>query len=392
MKILMVTPYFPYPLVSGGQIRTYNLLKKLAPHHKITLVSYYREDKEKEYLPELEKYCDEVVMIKRRPAWSLLNILFAGVTPYPFLVSTYLSATARRRMAGLLENKDFDLIHIETFYLMPMLPKTNIPILLVEQTIEYQVYKNFVRDFKFWPIKPLLLFDVWKIKRWEEFYWRKATRLAAVSQDDKKIMAETVAADKLEVIANGIDKDFFFSVERNVKEPTVFFVGNFKWLPNREAVIHLVKDIWPKIKQQVDNARLLIVGRNVSDEIAAFRKKQGIEIKEDVEDIRAAFAQASVLLAPIRNGRGTKYKVLEAMACGVPVVTTPLGIEGIDAEEGKEVFVRREDGRLAEQAVKLLKDENLNSRMGKAGRRLVRKAYNWEEITAHLDQVYKEMK
>ncbi len=388
----MLTPYLPFPLVSGGQIRTYNLLKKLSKNHKITLVSYYRKEEEKKHLAELKKFCEEVVLIKRRKTWGLKNIFLAGITPYPFLVCTYLSKTARNKIEQLINKKDFDLIHVETFYLMPVVPQDKVPILLVEQTIEHQVYAKFVKNFKFLPLKPFLLFDVWKIKKWEKFYWYKATRLAAVSNDDLEIMAESVDKNKLEVVANGIDEEYFDQVKRKIDKPTVFFVGNFKWLPNKEAALNLIEDIWPRIKKKVKNARLLIVGRNVTAKINQYNHKEGIEIKEDIKDIRDAFKKASVLVAPIRNGRGTKYKVLESMACGVPVVTTELGVEGIDAKDGENIFVADSEDELANKTASLLKDKKLNNKIGIAGKKLVRGKYNWKQITKHLDQVYQEMK
>src|SRR3989344_3464682 len=181
MKILMITPYLPYPLVSGGQIRTYNLLKNLSKKHKITLVSFVRDSQEKQYLPSLKPFCEKILIYQRRKAWSPLNIGIAAITPYPFLVSIYLSLSLRRDIKELLQKENFDLIHAETFYVMPNIPQTDVPIILVEQVIEYLVYQRFVEGLTVWflPIMPLLQFDVAKIKFWEKHYWKKAKRLAA---------------------------------------------------------------------------------------------------------------------------------------------------------------------------------------------------------------------
>ena len=124
MKILMITPYLPYPLVSGGQIRTYNLLKNLATKHQITLASFIREPQEEKYLKELEPYCQKVIIFRRRKAWSPINILLAGFTFYPFLVSIYFSPFVKRRIQQELEDEKYDLIHAETFYVMPNIPQT----------------------------------------------------------------------------------------------------------------------------------------------------------------------------------------------------------------------------------------------------------------------------
>ena len=209
MKILMLTPYLPYPLYSGGQIRSYNLLKHLSVNHKITLFSFIREEKERVYAKSLKKFCQKVVLIKRRRAWDLRNIFLSILTPYPFLVAIYLSRSLRRRLTRELSSANYDLIHAETFYVMPNLPAVSAPVLLVEQTIEHLVYQRFVENFKFAPLKPLLYFDVFKIKLWEKYFWQKASRLAAMSEADKKIMAKTVKDKPVDVVANGVDIDYF---------------------------------------------------------------------------------------------------------------------------------------------------------------------------------------
>ena len=387
MKILMLTPYLPYPLYSGGQIRSYNLLKNLAEKHEITLFSFIRSDREKQFLANLKPFCQKVMVFKRRQPWDPRNLLLALFTPYPFLVSIYLSSSFRQAIADELAGGNYDLIHAETFYIMPNLPKTKIPTLLVEQTIEYLVYQQFVRDFKFWLLKPLLYFDVLKINLWEKYYWRRATRLAAMSDSDREMMNRSVKDKKVDVVANGVDADFFSRVKLQAGR-VVLFIGNFKWLPNRDAAKFLVREIWPRIAAQLPLAKLLIVGRNPTPEILKLAKT-GIRIDGQVADIRTAFAKAQVLLAPIRNGRGTKYKVLEAMASGLPVVTTKLGIEGIEAEGS--VLVTESAEALARQTIKLLNDRQLAGRLAAKAKKIVYKKYNWQTISNRLNLVYQQL-
>ena len=387
MKILMLTPYLPYPLFSGGQIRSYNLLKNLSQKHEITLFSFIRSDKEKQYLKYLKPFCNQVIIFKRRQAWDPRNLLLALFTPYPFLVSLYLSSSFRRAITEELRNGNYDLIHAETFYIMPNLPQTKVPTLLVEQTIEYLVYQQFVRDFKLWLLKPLLYFDVLKINLWEKYYWRRATRLAAMSDSDKQIMTQSVKDKKVDVVANGVDVKFFSGVKPKPGQ-VVLFIGNFKWLPNRDAAQFLAKAIWPKIVASLPQAALLIVGRNPTKEILKLAQA-GIKIEGDVADIRTAFAKASVLLAPIRNGRGTKYKVLEAMASGLPVVTTKLGIEGIDAKDS--VLVVESAADLDSQTIKVLQDQRLAAKLADKAKKIVYNQYNWETISNRLNLVYQQL-
>lgn len=393
MKILMITPYLPYPLVSGGQIRTYNLVKNLSKKHKITLVSFIRDSREKIYLSNLKPYCNSILIYQRRKAWSPVNIILAAITPYPFLVSIYLSLSLRRDIKQLIAEKNFDLIHAETFYVMPNIPKTNVPIYLVDQVIEYLVYQRFVEGLSIWylPVKLLLKLDVLKIKFWEKHYWGRAKRLAAMSQEDKEFIGNTSPKLKVDVIANGVDIDYFSQTKKEKqKQPTVLFVGNFKWLPNRDAAMFLVTEIWPQIIKMVPSARLWIVGKNPTKNLAKY-ESESIKVDETVEDIRMAYGKSDILLAPIRNGRGTKYKILEAMATKTPIVGTPLATEGIDIKDKVHAYIAKDARTLAQCTSKLLNNRQESEKLAQNAYELVAKDYSWIRISQNLDKVYRQV-
>jgi len=172
MRILMLTPYLPWPLNSGGQIRTYNLLKNLAHKHEISLFSFIRDDDERKYIGKLKPYCRKIMLFKRTQSpWALRNILLAGLTPYPFLVCIYLSKAAKDALRQELNQEKYDIIHAETFYVMPNIPATEIPTLLVEQTIEYLGYQTYTEQTAMPFLRPMLYIDVIKLKFWEKLFW-----------------------------------------------------------------------------------------------------------------------------------------------------------------------------------------------------------------------------
>jgi len=387
----MLTPYLPYPLYSGGQIRSYNLLKNLAKSHEITLFSFIRKDEEQQYLGKLLKFCRRVEVFKRRPAWSLTNIVLSGVSPFPFLVAIYYSRTIQKRIAEELSCKRYDLIHAETFYVMPNIPQTLVPKLLVEQTIEYVVYQHFVENFKLFALKPLLYFDVAKIKFWEKHFWKSADRVIAMSDADKRVMDKEASGLHVDIVPNGVDTEVFSQIKPSGRPfPTVLFVGNFRWLQNREAVFLLVKEIWPKIKAQKPNAHLWIVGRNPTTAIKELAQAD-IRVDEMVEDIRQAYNKADLLLAPLLGGGGTRFKILEAMASGLPVVTTPVGIEGIAAKDEQDVLIAQSPAELAQASVNLLQNKNLAQKISQAAKQLVYQKYDWKDIAQSLDRIYQEV-
>ncbi len=390
----MLTPYLPYPLVSGGQIRTYNLLKHLSKNHDITLFSLIKDESERAHLTELKKYCKKIELFKRtKNPFVLRNILLAGFSSYPFVVTRNLPLNMKKAVEQELYRGKYDLIHAETFYMMPNIPSTNIPIILAEQTIEYLGYQDYMKKAN--PIiRPLLAIDIAKIKYWERYFWQKADKLITMSEEDKQfIEKELGTTTNTSVVANGVDLDFFSAVKKKLpKNPTVLFVGTFKWLPNIEAVEEIVKKIWPLILKQMPNAKLKIVGFSPTDKIKAYAKEPSIQVLGGIDDIRDAFASSHALLAPIRSGKGTRYKVLEAMITGTPVVATTLAAEGLDLANGRDVLIADTSAGLADATVKLLRDHSLQQRLSLAGQKVVRQGYSWDTIAKELDFVYKEFK
>ncbi len=392
MKILMLTPYLPYPLSSGGQIRSYNLLKNLSQKHQITLVSLIKHTDEKKYILDVAKYCHKIIAAKRpEKPWTWENILKTGFGKYPFLVVRNYSLEAKDIVVKELAQQKFDLIHAETFYVMPHIPETTIPVLLVEQTIEYLVYQHFVDTLKFWPLRQLLRLDVGKIRFWEEFYWRKASRVVAMSQADKKVMQADVPNLNVSIVPNGVDEKFFKFTKKSGSHKSIFlFVGNFKWLQNREAVMILVKQIWPQISAKLPQARLWIVGRYPGDEILALGDER-VKIMSDIDDIRDVYKQAHLMIAPIYGPGGTRYKILEAMAVGVPVITTPQGIEGLGVRNRKEAIIEASWEKMAQAALNLIANKNKYGEIAKNANEFVRRNYNWTDIGKKLDEIYLEV-
>lgn len=392
MKVLMLTPYLPYPLLTGGQTRSYNLIRRLSHlGHKITLFSLIKNDGERKYVGELEKFCDEVKVFRRsEKPWTVRNIVKTGFSFYPFLVVRNWAKDEKDEIEKIITIGNFDLIHAETFYVMPHIPETDIPILLVEQTIEYLVYKHFADQFKIPFLKQLLYLDIYKMKYWELRYWRKAKRVVAMSDEDKKTMTHQIPALDVDIVPNGVDSNYFAKkVSARSKEPIILYLGNFTWLQNREAVSVLISQVWPKIKTKIPNSKLWIIGKDARIFFAHFESRD-IRVDE-ISDVREAYQNASVLVAPIYGGGGTRYKNLEAFASGLPVVTTTLGIGGTDAKDGTEVIIKDEPGEIATATVNLLKNKDLYKRISQNAKNMVREKYDWDPIAKKLSDLYEDL-
>ncbi len=387
----MFTPYLPYPLHSGGQTRSYNLIKHLSRKHDITLFSLIKYDEEKRYIPELVKFCKKVRVFKRPTSpWTLRNVLLTGFGMYPFLVIRNLSQVARKAVEEELAKEKYDLIHAETFYTMPHIPETHVPVLLMEQTMWFPVYRHFVVGTKWWFLKPLLYLDVYKIKICEKRFWRKAAKVVAVSDADKRVMERQVPGLGVEIVPNGIDEQQFVGLKRGSwGVPTALFVGNFTWMQNTEAVEYLVEKVWPKVRGKVRKASLRIVGQAMPEAIKRLgSKEKGVEVVGYAEDIRQEYLKANVLLAPIFGPGGTRLKILEAMAAGTPVVSTSVGVEGLGVKNGREVVICNQPTEMAEAVVKVFRNERVAARLSSVAKNFVNKNYSWRNIARKLDRIY----
>ena len=392
MRVLMLTPYLPYPLLTGGQTRSYNLIKRLsALNHEITLFCLIKNNDERKYVSELEKFCKEVkVFFRSEKPWTPKNILRTGFSFYPFLVIRNWAKGEKEAAEEKLTKEKFDLIHAETFYVMPHIPKLKIPIFLVEQTIEYLVYKHFADEFKVPLVKQLLYLDVLKMKYWELKYWKQAKKVVATSIDDKNTMLSQVSSLDVDIVPNGVDSQYFGKqVALRTPNPTILYLGNFTWLQNREAVGLLVKKVWPKIKRSLPNSKLWIIGKDAKSFFANLRSKE-VRIDE-VDDVRVIYQQASILVAPIYGGGGTRYKYLESFASGLPVVTTSIGIRGIDVKDGEEVIIRDDPEDLADAALKLLSDAILYKKIATNAKKMVAEIYDWDPIAKKLSDIYEKL-
>lgn len=394
MNILIVSSYLPYPLYSGGQVRLYNIIKELSQHHKITLVCERRPSETDQDLLEVQKICEKVITIPRKKQWSFSNIINAATSSKSFLSSGHALSEMQSVISSLLGKNSFDLIHVETYYVMQNVPETKIPIVLVEHNIEYNVYDRFKERAPIF-VKPLLALDIAKIKKEEESLWNKSTKVVAVSDDDAKIIHQTGIA--AEVVSNGVNTDQFSFVPRNkrsLKEKKILFIGDFKWIQNKDSATYIIQEVWPAIKNKLseDNITLWFVARNIPDTIRNLTDDPNIlfDEKSSAKKTPEIFQEAAVLLAPIRVGGGTSYKILESMSCGTPVITMPLSAKALNAKDGTEILVGDNAENLAEKTVDILKKESLYTHISEKGRSFIEKNYTWKEISEKLNAVYEQ--
>lgn len=392
----MLTPYVPYPPSSGGQVRTYNLLKFLSKNNEITLVCLYKNSKEKKYLKKLKPYCRSVYFCQRSPhPWTLRNIFKSIFSLKPFLIVRNYSQEAEAILKTLLDKERFDIIHSETFYIMPHLPKTDIPIFLLEQTIEYLVYQHFVNTLPFF-VKPFFFIDILKLKIWEKNSWKKAYLVGTVSSSDKQTITRLENNINPVIIPNGAGEDMIVDKiqPKNLKNPTVLFQGNFFWLQNTEAANYLIKKIIPLAKKIIPKVKFIIAGQNAANKIGKNKEKnlEIIDIAPDENDkVKKIYQKADIFVAPIFGPGGTRLKILAAMASGIPVISTKTGVTGLNVKNNFNVIIANTPIEFVISIETIIKNNSLYEKIRNNAYSLIKNKYNWENIAKELEGIYKTL-
>jgi len=395
-KILMITPYIPRLSQSGGQNSSFYSIKYLSPENDITLICLSADE---EGLNDVKQYCSKVIVVKRGKTWDPKKVLLTGFSPYPFLVMKHINKNFRQAIQNELDSNSFDLIHCDCFYPMPNIPDTKIPIVLVDLTIEYNVYKHYVETVTGWKkiIKPLLWIDVLKLKYWETYYWKHTHTVVAFAEEDQKLISKITGRTDIKLFQNGVDNKFFESKPKTVKSKfssILFGVSNMKWMQNRESVEMIIKDSWPEIKKTIPDCKLYIIGRHAPDYYGHYRSEDVIVEEADFDgqpkDPIYYYQYCWTLIAPMGSGGGTRNKFLEAMACKLPIVTTPEGMGGIKIENFKQSIVC-EYKDIAKYTIDLLKDDKKRTTMGIEANKLISNKYSYQSSVNGLNQIYKEI-
>lgn len=390
MKALWLTYDLPYPPHSGGSLRAYHLLKGMSQNHQIDLFSFIRREDQLQHLPELKKYCRRIETFKRPYVWSPRNILLSGFSTLPFASVGYYFQGAKKIIKEMLEDEKYELVHFLTFYpavYLPFVKSLGYKTLMGNDNIEHRLYQRYADQQKFLPLRWLLAVDIFKIKKFEEKLWKLADVNVALSEGDAKAVSK-VTGKKCPVVQNAVDTVSFSEISKEPHEDLVcLFVGDFTYRPNQDAVRWLIETILPTINNQQSTSNLLLVGRNPTDYIKNLASED-ITVDDGVEDIRDAYAKADIFVVPLRVGGGTRLKILEAMAAGLPIVSTTVGAEGLDVTDGENILLADEPQEFAEQIATLLNNPALRDKIGNAGRLLVRQKYDWKQSVSKLNQVY----
>ncbi|MBN1679419.1 MAG: glycosyltransferase [Anaerolineae bacterium] len=393
--ILMLTPYLPYPPTSGGRSRTYNLVKHLRFHYQITLVCFGRPEEQAFDLDPMRELCDLIVVDRSPSPGTFKAGLLSLTSPKPVTMQLYRTGEMQRTVARLLDQLLIDLIHVESFYMLQNLPaRLDVPVLLSEPAIEYVAWRRHAQVASPWYSRPAIALEALKIRLWEPRAWADATLVGVMSAVDARVIKRATPGVPTVMAPNGVDVDFF-RIDESVKRDshTAVYLGDYKYFPNTDAVLYFAESILPLIRARRPDFRLVLIGKDPPAELLALQEQadSGITITGLVDDTRPYLQSSAVFVCPLRSGSGTRFKLMESLACGCPVVSTTVGSEGLDAIDGTHMLIRDTPQAFADAVIEILNNPAFGHRIGQAGRDWVVQHHAWTHSADQLRSAYDKL-
>lgn len=388
----MLTPYLPYPPVSGGRMRTVSLLKQLSRDYDITLVCFGRPEEKAFDITPLGDYCDYHVVDRQSSPGTLQAAILSLTSPRPVMMRLYTSPEMRQTVAELLKKRPADVIHVESFYMAQNLPDDpGAPVLLSEPAIEYRAWGLFAKVAKPWFTRPGVLVEALKLRRVEPQVWAQVDAVGAMSPYDAEVMRRVAPGANVVLAPNGVDADFFSPADNVQRDPHMaVYMGDYKYFPNTDAVNYFMREIMPRIKAKRPGFHLTLLGKEPTPEMRAWAGDD-VTVTGLVEDTRPYLQDSAMFVCPLRSGSGTRFKLLEALACGCPVISTSIGAEGLDALDGTHMLIRDDPQAFADAVIELMDNPELGEAIGRAGREWVVQTHAWERSAATLREAYESL-
>lgn len=388
MKLVVVLSRVPYPLEKGDKLRAYHQVRVLAQHHDVHLICLDDKGASQHTRKHLESIVASLHIFplgKPGIAWQLFLGLFSS---RPYQVHYFLNGRIKRKINRLIDRLAPDHIYCQLVRCAEYVKnRHDIP-----KTIDYMDALNAgirrrIERSSFW-MRPLLREEAKRLVRYENLIFDYFDHHTIISVQDRELIYHP-ERNSITVIPNGVDTDFFIPDDRQVPHYDVVFTGNMNYPPNVDGALRLIREIKPLVDRGGRRIKVLIAGANPAAELKSLEKDGEIHISGWMNDIRGAYTDAKVFVAPMRIGSGMQNKLLEAMSMEMPCVTTSLAANAFSEEQQKVLLTGDSNEELAMHITGLLDDERRRKELGEHSRILVASGFNWDSTIEHLENVLK---
>lgn len=389
MRILWVKTGPLHPLDTGGKRRTHAMLTEISRQHEVTYLSLLPEGTRVLPEEEADAYAQRKIWItsQQAPKKSLrfwVDLARSTVlTSRPYAVQRYEEPKLRARLQEMATQKDFDLVICD--FLAPALNFLGVdfacPTVLFQHNIESQIWKRLAAAESSAVKSRYLHLQYRRMHAWEDRLSRKFTGVITVSPDDSRLARELYGlSNVLGEVPTGVDVDFFRPASAPAGPFTVGFLGSMDWMPNIDACHFFLDDIFPQVLAKQPDVRLKIIGRNPPESLIQ-RAGPQIEVTGTVDDVRPHVQSCHAIIVPLRAGGGTRIKIYEAMAMGVPIISTRIGAEGLPVTHDSDILLADEPAAFAHEILRLAEQPDLQARLARQARMNVENHYSWTSAT-----------
>lgn len=373
LKVAFISPVFLFPADAGGKIRTGNILRGLkeSGQFDITLLSPATAEQQAGWRGEIDRLCHRFIgwaPAAPRPRWQRAPDLLSSL---PINVVNDRTPAAVAAVEQALAAQAFDVVVFDFVHAAVLRPaRLQGATVCFTHNVEAEIFERHAKTASSAALRWLWGAQAAKMRRFEREALAGFTRVVTVSERDARMFEKNDGLKTARAIPTGVDLDFFSWQAPAGGAPVVVFTGSMDWEANVDGIRFYIEEVWPRVRAQVPNAQLRVVGKNPPASLVQ-RQVPGVSFTGFVDDVRDHARDAQAFVIPLRVGGGTRIKAFEAMAMGLPVVSTTIGIEGLDVDHGTHFL--RADGpeALADATLRLIADDTLRLKLSRAARALV---------------------